>query len=908
MTTSSKHQNARDVSQGTGLSDPTLGLNLSAPSDYGTNSQFLDIMQVMRSWIGHQPGKWGGMETAALVKGGYLDDDGWPTEIPAGLQSIGTVWDWNNQPQNSATNSGTYVLTYEGEGTIRMGGDVRIVSSEPGRIVFENISGATMTMDITATDPNGNGNYIRDISIVAEEHVALHEAGALFDPEWLALIDDARVVRFMDWGATNNATVVDWEDRREAGDLPGLSAGGNGVPVEYMVALANQIGADPWFNIPHTASEEYIRAFATYVRDNLDPSLTARIEYSNEAWNSAFTQQHWLRDQAAKEWGATGPASAASYFTMKATEVATIWNEVFGNQADARLTHVLAVQTANNWLTGEILKADDWKRADPGGWIDPSKVFDEMAVTTYFGGTTISDPKLRAELLDVLSNKRIDAKEWFADKLMDPDYPDSVGNLARGLAAQKAWADKAGLDLVSYEGGQHVHHSFAVNGLTDAEVARLTTFMTEFVRSKEMAELYEEAWEQWEEIGDGVFMQYGDMGVPSKWGSWGLYAGLKDNTPRAEALKELNEQTDPWWTDEDSGTTYQQGLIIQAGDKGEILTGTHKNDFLIGGKGNDIFIAGEGDDGIHGGGGRDRLILSGNPADYTVVAEGRGYRIEGPDGSDFIIDIEEFGFSDGKIYTLDEVLKGQLPTLPVPPDEGSNETPPEEAPPEKPPVEATPQISTRGEVLSANGELFEIAGGDVTGVSVGGVNRWSKLGIELGNGNHYVLHEKGASASFNGQTVAADYFATQENRAGSNGGKLADAALDATKAFGSVLKDAGALVLTDGNDLFMGRNADDFIFGGAGDDTLMGGEGNDTLSGGSGNDYLYGGAGADTFIIGTGRTHIADFTREDTLDLSDFGDPDTLTHGVGPSGLWLSNGTDTLTFAGLGAQDIDWVI
>ncbi|NJL31168.1 MAG: hypothetical protein HC898_05790 [Phycisphaerales bacterium] len=44
-----------------------------------------------------------------------------------------------------------------------------------------------------ATDPQGVGDHVRDLTVVRQEHVALHEAGAVFNPEWLALVDDAPV-------------------------------------------------------------------------------------------------------------------------------------------------------------------------------------------------------------------------------------------------------------------------------------------------------------------------------------------------------------------------------------------------------------------------------------------------------------------------------------------------------------------------------------------------------------------------------------------------------------------------------------------------------------------------------------------------------------------------------------------
>ena len=60
--------------------------------------------------------------------------------------------------------------------------------------------------------------------------------------------------------------------------------------MEDMIELANTLGADPWFNIPHTASDDWITQFATLVKTTLRPDVTVYIEWSNEVWNSLFAQ------------------------------------------------------------------------------------------------------------------------------------------------------------------------------------------------------------------------------------------------------------------------------------------------------------------------------------------------------------------------------------------------------------------------------------------------------------------------------------------------------------------------------------------------------------------------------------------------------------------------------------------
>jgi cysteinyl-tRNA synthetase len=75
-----------------------------------------------------------------------------------------------------------------------------------------------------------------------------------------------------------------------------------------------------------------------------------------------------------------------------------------------------------------------------------------------------------------------------------------------------------------------------------------------------------------------------------------------------------------------------------------------------------------------------------------------------------------------------------------------------------------------------------------------------------------------------------------------------------------------------GRDLLMGNRGDDRLAGDDGDDRLFGGAGADEIAGGAGRDVLAGGRGGDTFVFapGDGRDVIADWGRDDRIDLTAF--------------------------------------
>jgi hypothetical protein len=174
-------------------------------------------------------------------------------------------------------------------------------------------------------------------------------------------------------------------------------------------------------------------------------------------------------------------------------------------------------------------------------------VFNELAITSYFGGRVVSNATNRDQLLAAINNSDTEATALVYNWLLDPNFPSSIPSAAASWAKQVETAHKSGLKLTNYEGGQHVHHMAFLTGITKDQELQLRQFLTKFVRSEEMAALYSEAWKTWAAIGDGPFMQFVEIGSPSKWGSWGLYSHLGDSNPRSRLLEWLNASSEPWW-------------------------------------------------------------------------------------------------------------------------------------------------------------------------------------------------------------------------------------------------------------------------------------------------------------------------------------------------------------------------
>ncbi|WP_224826743.1 calcium-binding protein [Cognatishimia sp. MH4019] len=634
-----------------GIEQPTVSFNLSSIADWATQQPFIDLVKSSRAWTG-QDTEFNWVPSDEVDDVLEADEDGWPVDIPDDFNHVALFWAWDGgqEQQHFAPEyrAGRYILEHEGEGTIEIP-NAQIHSEEDGRIVFEIDGTSNLEIRITETDPSNEGDYLRNIAVFREEHEELLDIGAVFNPDWIHLIEDSAQLRFMEWMRVNDSSDGIWNDRTHLNNV--TYATEQGPPVEVMVLLANQIGADPWFTMPQEATEEYIRNFAEYVGDNLDPELKAHVELGNEAWNTAFPATQSLIQRAELDWGETGGASNPAYLSYQsklATEMATIWKDVFADDADSRLVTVLGTFASNSFVSEQLIEAPLWLEHEPEEYVDPSSVFDALGTTTYFGAGVIADPQVRSEFLTAIDDPEIDINQYLFDMLGSHGPWHGLPDVAEELEAQSVIADQHDLSLIAYEGGQHVHHLFAVQDISDEEIASMQSALAGFVRSDEMAQLYRDLWDIWSAASDGPFMQFTDVDSPTKFGSWGLYDALDDESPRSNALAELNQNSSAWWDASDrSETAFLQGRTEFGTDGDDEMFDTEKMDFLVGGHGDDILHSSGGDDGIHGGAGHDALVVDGDFVDYSALVGDDGAWLSGPGGDIRVVDVETVNFRDG---------------------------------------------------------------------------------------------------------------------------------------------------------------------------------------------------------------------------------------------------------------------
>jgi len=659
---------------GTETGGPGLAYGLDGISDWGPSQPFLNIMKTSRSWIGHLEGQWGGMEYEEMGAAGIVDADGYLTEMPSGVDNVETfiLTDITSEATYTA---GRYRLTYEGEGDIEVGGTAYNVVYGDGEVWFDYTptDRGIVGISFSSTDPNGTGNYLRNFEVVKEEHIDLYEQGEIFNPLWIENIEDAHALRFMDWMETNHSEVETWED------LPTLSdyKWSDGVPIEVMVELANKTGTEPWFNIPHNADEDFIRQFAEYVRDNLNPDIRAHFEFSNEVWNWIFEQAPDSQADGIERFGVEHGDGWVQEYGARSAEMAHILNDVYAGHED-QLVKVIATHTGWQGLEEAILNAPAYVDLDPDN-VAPHTLFDTYAITGYFSGNlgqdkagtvlgwldeSLAAAEQDADALSLtgqaretyISDHRYDLAtdrsiREIRDGSVTGDSSGSLQELFQVFEYHAAVAEEYGLDLVMYEGGTHV---VATGAYMNNEA--LADFFIHLNYSEGMGDIYAELLEGWVEAGGTLFNAFVDVAQPSKHGSWGNLRHLEDQTARHDALEEFAEtypRVDQGGIPADPSDPAPEGGVIDGSEDQDVIGPDHPDrtengDIINGNGGNDIIYDGMGSDTIDGGAGYDLLtfIDDGNQVDIIENFE--------PDSD--TIDLSQRG-----IYSLSQVIAQPFP-------------------------------------------------------------------------------------------------------------------------------------------------------------------------------------------------------------------------------------------------------
>jgi hypothetical protein len=496
-----------------------VGMNLENVVDWSPAWTFTDAFQASRPWIVH---------AVNAVTGETTWDVG--DSRPLALDTNGNVTGlatWTNAAGQAIRQmagtlmfrdidggypAGVYRAEWDGTGTVTFGFDARTIAT--GRTAagrnFADLQVAPtasgISMRIEATSP---ADPVRDFNVwmpawegrsFAGERWQPGAAFSPFHPLFLQRLAPFKTLRFMGMQETNSSTIRSWADRRDAFDIrQGSGSGGtasepvvNGMVLEYMVQLANDLDADPWFNMPHMADDDFVRNFATYVRDHLEPGRRAHVEWSNEIWNFGwgFEASRWVEQRTqAPEYAGLDNWQVAG---REAKRDLDIWTEVFAGQTQ-RLVRVAAGWAAVDWVTNRVVES-------MGG------SFDAIAIAPYI--TPTDEQRAGYSAATTVDRVLADTRANLATSL---EWVANHGRLARD------WSARLGreIGLVAYEGGPHL----------DGRGAAYQSAFHAATNDPRMGDIYREYLRGLDAAGLGLYVDFQFTGQAGA-APWGDFAKL----------------------------------------------------------------------------------------------------------------------------------------------------------------------------------------------------------------------------------------------------------------------------------------------------------------------------------------------------------------------------------------------
>ncbi|MBU6294215.1 MAG: hypothetical protein KJS91_05980 [Planctomycetes bacterium] len=502
---------------------PAIGMNVESVVDWSSAWTFSDAFKASRPWISHAYNTATGQESWEGGGAIHVDSRGWPTTLNEWTnaqgqvirQRLGTLMFRDIGARYPA---GTYRAEWKGTGTLEFG--FAATATETGtlpdgtrfanlQVVPDNNGIHLAITSMSASDP------VRDIRVwmpgTAGQPWSPGSSGSPFHPKFLEKLDPFDTIRFMDWAETNSTDIVSWSDLRPFDHATQQSGEfRNGVSPEYMVELCNEIDANAWVNMPHMADDDFVRRYATLVRDTLEPGRKVFVEWSNETWNGGYGFEgfQWVTEQLALPENSHLQGDRWAFVAREARRDFDIWSEVFAGQAD-RLVRVVAGQQANSWIADQIASHMDGR-------------FDAISCSAYIhlddrARSLMGASTTPGQVIDALLGAVPAATAWVSDHKRVADD----------------WAARLGrpIGLVAYEAGPHL----------DGQNQPYQNAFFEAGSNPRMREVYSNLLAGCRDAGLDSFLQYSLTGAlyPASFGAFGALDSIDQNpsaAPKYQAL------------------------------------------------------------------------------------------------------------------------------------------------------------------------------------------------------------------------------------------------------------------------------------------------------------------------------------------------------------------------------------
>jgi hypothetical protein len=450
-----------------------IGINLAAINYYATQTPFADVFRSRDEWTTTDGITW----DTELLDSIEVDADGYPLEVPSiGQRLRASVF----QPFAA----GSFMLTWSGDGEISVWGPgLERVSSHARSLKFSLTRSLDEPLFVQIERSSAN-DHVHDIRVVASSD---------FADAFESALSGFRVLRFMDWGATNGNPVARWSERPTELQAQGAA---RGAAIETMLDAANRMHADMWYSVPHMADDDFIERAAELIDERLAHDLKVYVEYSNENWNPIFPQVVWEQERGLS---ANLNADAAPDDDEASQRYGAGLKFSIRRAARAHATFKRVLGTRENDTINPL-----------GGKPDA------LAIAPYFGR--------------VYTPSDVGAANMSVAELLDDAEALIETGVGADTRANRKVADKHGVDLIAYEAGQHL---LAIGGLENdaAFVQRLIAAN----RHARMGQLYRKAHASWLKNGGGLAVYFNSCQTPSKYGTWGALE--YQSQPTSEAPK-----------------------------------------------------------------------------------------------------------------------------------------------------------------------------------------------------------------------------------------------------------------------------------------------------------------------------------------------------------------------------------
>ncbi len=249
-------------------------------------------------------------------------------------------------------------------------------------------------------------------------------------------------------------------------------------------------------------------------------------------------RQKALRYLLSRMLGAAPGNAFAQHNGVRAAQLCDIVKTQVFVGSTHRVRCVIAPQTAYHELVESVLGCPDWSQAPC-----VAHGFDALAVTGYLG--VLATTGRNSEVIKRWSGqgdkgvRALIAELRAHDKLPDPST--DLAEVTRHFQYHAKVAKKYGLQLVAYEGGQHL----TAGALQKDQ--QVLAYLKAVNAHPDMGLLYRDLLNAWKKAGGTQFMHYVEMSACSPYGCWGAMENYGDEAAKYRALVDWGTAHPKWW-------------------------------------------------------------------------------------------------------------------------------------------------------------------------------------------------------------------------------------------------------------------------------------------------------------------------------------------------------------------------